>query len=110
MFIGREKELPISLCRQFWEAAADRVAAREILDVLSVTGGVPRYLEEIYPTLSADENIRRLCFQRDGTLFDDFEAIFSQVFGDYCDVKRSVLEIHAEEPKTCSEIAAAPGV
>ena len=101
------RELPISLCRQFWGAAADRVAAREILDVLSVTGGVPRYLEEIDPTLSADENIRRLCFQRDGTLFNDFEAIFSQVFGDDCDVKRSVLEILAEGPKTCSEIAAA---
>ena len=104
------RELPISRCRQFWGAAADRVAAREILDVLSVTGGVPRYLEEIDPTLSADENIRRLCFQRDGTLFNDFEAIFSQVFGDDCDVKRSVLEILAEGPKTCSEIAAAQGV
>ena len=104
------KELPISLCRQFWGAAADRIAAREMLDVLSVTGGVPRYLEEIDPTLSADENIRRLCFQRDGTLFNDFEAIFSQVFGDDCDVKRSVLEILAEGPKTCSEIAAALGV
>ena len=104
------RELPISLCRRFWGVAADRVAAREILDVLSVTGGVPRYLEEIDPTLSADENIRRLCFQRDGTLFNDFEAIFSQVFGDDCDVKRSVLEILAEGPKTCSEIAAALGV
>ena len=104
------KELPISLCRQFWGAAADRVAAREILDVLSVTGGVPRYLEEIDPSLSADENIRRLCFQRDGTLFNDFEAIFSQVFGEDCEVKRSVLEVLSEGPKTCSEIATALGV
>ena len=104
------KELPISLCRQFWGVAADRIASREILDVLSVTGGVPRYLEEIDPTLSADENIRRLCFQRDGTLFNDFEAIFSQVFGADCEVKRSVLEILSEGPKTCSEIAEALGV
>ena len=104
------KELPISLCRQFWGVAADRIAAREILDVLSVTGGVPRYLEEIDPTLSADENIRRLCFRRDGTLFNDFEAIFNQVFGDECEVKRSVLEVLSEGPKTCSEIAKALGV
>lgn len=104
------KELPISLCRRFWGAAADRIAPREILDVLSVTGGVPRYLEEIDPTLSADENIRRLCFRRDGTLFNDFEAIFSQVFGDDCEVKRSVLEVLSEGPKTCSEIAEAMGV
>lgn len=104
------KELPISQCRRFWGAAAERVAAREILDVLSVTGGVPRYLEEIDPTLSADENIRRLCFRRDGTLFNDFESIFSQVFGDDSEVKRSVLEVLAEGPKTCSEIAEALGV
>ena len=104
------KELPIHLCRRFWGASADRIASREILDVLSVTGGVPRYLEEIDPTLSADENIRRLCFQRDGTLFNDFEAIFNQVFGADCDVKRSVLEILSEGPRTCSEIAEAMGV
>ena len=30
--------------------------------MLSVTGGIPRYLEEINPSLSAEENIRRLCF------------------------------------------------
>lgn len=104
------KELPISLCRQFWGAAADRISPREILDVLSVTGGVPRYLEEIDPSLTADENIRRLCFRRDGTLFNDFEAIFNQVFGEDCEVKRSVLDVLADGPRTCSEIAEALGV
>lgn len=46
-------ELPIDRCREFWGKAAGRIAPREILDVLSVTGGVPRYLEEIDPSLSA---------------------------------------------------------
>ena len=59
-------ELSLSECRAFWGRKADRTATREILDVLSVTGGVPKYLAEVNPSLSADENIRRLCFDPDG--------------------------------------------
>lgn len=33
-----------------------RDRATDILDVLSVTGGVPRYLEEVNPALSAARN------------------------------------------------------
>ena len=50
------------------------------LAVLSVTGGVPKYLEEIDPGLSAEENIRHLCFRPGGILFREFEQIFSDVF------------------------------
>jgi len=55
-------ELPICECAKFWGEALDRVATKEMLDVLSVTGGVPRYLEEVNPSLSAGENLRRMCF------------------------------------------------
>lgn len=65
-------ELPLSLCACFWGRRAKEVATREIVDVLAVTGGVPRYLEEIDPALSADENVKRLCFHPDGPLFKDF--------------------------------------
>lgn len=34
----------MSECVEFWGEAKDRIDVREILDVLSVTGGVPRYL------------------------------------------------------------------
>ena len=43
-------------CLGFWGRKADRTATREVLDVMSVTGGVPKYLSEIDPSLSADEN------------------------------------------------------
>ena len=54
------RELPLSQCKAFWGEAAGRIASSEIVDVLSVTGGIPRYLEEINPGLSANENIRDL--------------------------------------------------
>ena len=77
-FFGRRSldiivpELPLADCAKFWGPAASRIAPREILDVLSVTGGVPRYLEEIDPGLSAFENIRRLCFCPNALLRTDF--------------------------------------
>ena len=57
-YVGRRSldmvvpELPLAECVKFWGAKSARIDAREIIDVLSVTGGVPRYLEEINPSLS----------------------------------------------------------
>jgi hypothetical protein len=76
-----------------------------------VTGGVPRYLEEIDPSLSADGNIARMCFSEDGPLFKDFNAIFSEVFGSTSLVKADILRRLAKDGSaTCSEIAERLGV
>ena len=98
-------ELPISVCPAFWGRAADNISSREMLDVLSVTGGVPRYLEEIDPALSASENIRRLFFTQQGKLFKEFDEMFSAVFGDAALTKRAVLAALANGPKSGAELA-----
>ena len=115
-FFGRRsldlvvKELPLRECVKFWGRSAARVDTREIIDVLSVTGGVPRYLEEVDPALSADENIRRMCFVEDGPLFKDFNAIFSEVFGETSLVKADILRRLSAGAATCSELADRLGV
>ena len=38
------EELPLYECNEFWNAEQDRVSAFDKLKVLSVIGGVPRYL------------------------------------------------------------------
>ena len=73
-------ELSLSQCNLFWGTSGSHVAAYDKLKVLSVTGGVPRYLEEINPSMPAEENIRRLCFQKEGFLFDEFRHIFADLF------------------------------
>ncbi len=103
------RELPLSQCKAFWGEAATRIAPSEIIDVLSVTGGVPRYLEEINPGIGANENIKRMCFSRDGVLFKDFKAIFSQVFGEDAALKRKVLTALTDGPRTCIEVAKSLG-
>ena len=109
-FVGRAslnmvvRELPLDACLKFWGRRVHRTAIRDIVDVLSVTGGVPRYLEEIDPSLSADENIRRMCFSPDALLRDDFSKIFNTVFGDNASMKRRILETLAAAPMTLSGI------
>jgi hypothetical protein len=114
-FVGRISlelqisELPVSDCVKFWRQAADGISSREIFDMLSVTGGVPRYLEEIDPALTIDENIRRLAFTKSGTLFKDFTRIFNDVFGKKSAAKQKILRTMSHGSKTLSEISLALG-
>ncbi len=56
------------------------IATYEKLKVLSITGGIPKYLEEIDTRLSAEENIKRLCFRKGSILVEEFRQIFSDLF------------------------------
>ena len=110
-FVGRIsldftlRELPLDKCLEFWGTRAGRTSTCDVLDVLSVTGGVPKYLDEIDPRLSPDENIRRLCFDPDGYLFKDFDRIFDDVFGGTLAAKKRILTALAEGPASVSELA-----
>lgn len=114
-FVGRVSlditlpELPLSNCLDFWGRKADRIPTRDFVDVLSVTGGIPRYLQEIDPSLPADENIRRLCFLPEGCLFKDFNSIFGDVFGASA-AKRRILGALVGGPASASELATQFGV
>ena len=98
-------ELTPAECTAFWGERATRLATHDIIDVLSVTGGVPQYLEEVNPALSADENIKRLFFHPDGPLFKDFKAMFNEVFGEGAVQKGEILRRLSERAMTLSELA-----
>lgn len=110
-FVGRVslqitlKELSPFECLSFWGASARHLSAVEIFDLLSVTGGVPRYLEEIDPHKTTSENIRRLFFQREGFLFTDFNQIFSDIFGEQSKNKQRILNILASGSRSLNAIA-----
>ena len=99
------RELPLHECVKFWGAAAERMATKDILDVLSVTGGVPRYLEEIDPTLSAAENIRNLAFRPNGVLRVDFDEMFADVVTKRPRFAAEVLECLVDGPLGTTGIA-----
>jgi hypothetical protein len=74
-------ELPLDKCDEFFRtlggAAGQRMSAPEKARILCVTGGVPRYLEEIDYASTAEANIVDLCFTRGGILVDEFDRIFN---------------------------------
>ncbi len=95
-FVGRNsldielKELSISDSVQMWGSCAERMSTREKLDMFSVTGGVPKCLEEVRPSLSVEENLSvRTALVYDGRLsprveadcFFDFVIPADQLFG-----------------------------
>lgn len=64
----------------FIKKIAPNLSKAEQFQILSITGGIPRYLEEILPQTPAAETIHRLCFTPEGLLFQEFNAIFSDLF------------------------------
>jgi len=108
-FVGRIsytltlEELTLQVLSQFWDTP--HISDHEILKVLSVTGGVLKYLEEINPKFSAEKNIQQLCFSRGGFFVDEFERIFADLFlRDSC-LYKAIVTILANGPKTMSELA-----
>ena len=114
-FVGRASldlvvdELPLKDCFSFWRGSAKRVSLQEKLDLLSITGGVPKYLEEVNPSLSTEENIRTLCFSQEGLLFRDFNQIFHEIFGSRSSIRKDIMKALSNGPLTVSALAQALG-
>ena len=102
-------ELPLYQCSHFWRPHEKNVSPSEKFKVLCVTGGVPLYLESINPKLSAEENIRRLCFRKEGLLFLEFERIFSDVFKSRAPLYKKIVQRLAQGPADQAAILQAIG-
>ena len=115
-FVGRVSleltldELPLHECVQFWHPQDELISAHEKLRMLAVTGGVPRYLEEILPHEETVATIRRICFTSSGLLFHEFERLFSDLFNRRAKTYRSMVERLAQGRAMMDDICDAMGV
>lgn len=96
------EELPLSECNHFWNN--HQVSSYEKFKVLSITGGVPRYLEEINPGLTSDENIRRLCFRKEGLLFQEYDRICTELFAKRGPIYLNILNLLSKGSANLSKI------
>ncbi len=90
------EELPLIECQEFWNGLKNKISNYEKFKLLSVTGGVPKYLEEIIPEEPAEENIRRLCFQSNGLLFREYDQIFSDLFSNKSQTYSNIVSVLAQ--------------
>src|ERR1700733_9394307 len=98
------EELPLKDAAAFWDPYGERISSYEKFKILSVTGGVPLYLEQIRPELSAEENIRDICFTKGGLLVREFNQIFSDLFFQKSPSYQKIVECLADGPKDIPEI------
>lgn len=89
----------------FWEGRSGTVSAYEKFKILSVTGGIPRYLEELRPDLSAEANLQRLCFDSEGLLFHEFDQIFHDLFQKQGYFYKQIVENLIDSPLSTTELA-----
>lgn len=101
------KELPLADCNQFWQSQKNRISAYEKLKILGVTGGVPKYLEEIVPTESAEMNINHLCFRAEGFLFREYNQIFLDLFARRAGSFDKIIRVLSDGSKNLDEICQA---
>lgn len=112
-FVGRIslkltlQELPLSVCDEFWGQKKNNISSFEKFKILSLTGGIPRYLEEIKPHLSAEENIHKLCFTPSGLLFSEFEDIFNDTFSRRAKIYKDIVSCLIKGGKTFVEVCQA---
>lgn len=110
-FVGRIsltialEELPLYQANQFWKETP-YTSPYEKFKLLCVTGGIPRYLEEINPKWDAEKNIKQLAFSPGGFLVDEFDRIFSDLFGKNEEEYQSIVRTLIHQSKNMEEIAA----
>lgn len=110
-FMGRPSlymtltELSLNECNEFWNDPDSIISAYEKFKVLAVTGGVPRYLELINPKLSAEENIKQLCFSKNSPLLNEFEYIFSDIFSKRSEIYKNIVKELVKAPAMAEDLA-----
>jgi AAA+ ATPase superfamily predicted ATPase len=93
-------ELSIPQCKQLLMIQGFKGSDLDFFKILCVTGGVPWYLEQIQTNQSADENIKRLCFEKNGLLIHEFDRIFNDLFSRRGEIYKKIITLLSQGMKT----------
>ncbi len=97
-------ELPLPDCNELLECLRFVGSNYEKFQILSITGGIPYYLEQIQPNFNADQNIRNLCFEEDSLLVKEFDLIFHDIFNSKSDMYKKIVTLLASGSLQYNEI------
>lgn len=76
----------------------------EVFKILSVTGGIPWYLNLVDPHQTADENIYEICFAPSNQLINEFQIILHDLFKKKGEPYRKILQFLIDGMKTRLQI------
>ncbi len=60
-----------------------KLSRYQILQIYMTMGGIPMYLDQLQPGLSAIQNIQNICFSSTGYLRNEYERLFASLFDNY---------------------------
>ena len=98
------EELSIRESRELLESSGVKASSYDIFKILSITGGIPWYLKHINPQKTVDNNIKELCFEKEGLLVNEFNRIFTDLFGKSGEIYKRIIESLSKGMKTRAEI------
>ncbi len=64
----------------FCKSKKIKLSNYQILELYMVMGGIPYYLKEIKQGLSSTQIIDKVCFQKDGMLYDEYDQLYHSIF------------------------------
>lgn len=96
--------LSIPESAEFLIKSGMKISYYDMYKLLSIVGGVPWYLEQFNPEITADENIKQLAFEKTGLLVNEFDRIFHDLFSGKGSTYKKILESLGDGAKTLSEI------
>jgi AAA+ ATPase superfamily predicted ATPase len=96
--------LSIPESAEFLKKRGMKFSPYDTYKLLSIVGGVPWYLEQFNPQITADENIKQLGFQKNGLLVTEFDRIFHDLFNNKGATYKKILDVLKDGAKTLSEI------
>jgi AAA+ ATPase superfamily predicted ATPase len=109
-FLGRVhltlslEPLSIPESADFLRALGMQLSAYDMYKLLSVVGGIPWYLEQFNPTLTADDNLKQLAFEKNSLLVTEFDRIFHDLFNSKGVTYKKILYSLKDGVRTLSEI------
>lgn len=89
---------------EFLRTLGMKLSHYDMYKLLSIVGGVPWYLEQFNPGVTADENIKQLAFEKSGLLVTEFDRIFHDLFNGKGATYKKILDSLKDGAGTLSEI------
>lgn len=66
--------------QQFLEYRKIKLTPKQLVDLYMVFGGIPFYLKQIEKGQSVLQIVNKICFQREGLLYGEFDRLFRSLF------------------------------
>lgn len=98
------EDLSLKECSTFIKTLGFKASDYDTYQLLSVTGGVPWYLELLSPHETVEHNIKRLCFEKNGFMTTEFDRIFHDLFNTRGDTYKKIITSLGSGMKTLEEL------